>query len=155
MVSSDHLIPGEEGHIKAKVNTKGKKGRITKTVHVFSNDPENPTVTLTLVAKVVDPYHTRKFDAREIFKKPCADCHVERGKGKKGAALFNASCLICHRTGRTGSSLSKLRTLEEAKLRTAIFSGVPGTSMPGFSWTEEGPLEAEEINSIIRYIKQK
>ncbi|MEE9524142.1 MAG: c-type cytochrome [Thermodesulfovibrionales bacterium] len=155
MVSSDHLIPEEEGEIEALVKTRGKRGRITKTVHVFSNDPERPSVTLTLVMRVIDPYHTQKFKPEEIFNKPCSECHVDRGKGKTGAALFNADCLICHRTGKSGKSYSKLKSMTEDALRSAINSGVPNTMMPGFSWKEDGPLNREEIGSIIRYIKRQ
>ncbi len=155
MVSSDHLIPQEEGKIETSVRTKGKRGRITKTVHVFSNDPDRKSIALTLVMKVIDPYHSQKFDAKEIFNKPCSECHVERGKGRTGAALFNADCLICHRTGKAGQPVSELRRMSDEVLQAGIISGKPGTMMPGFSWKEGGPLNSEEINSLIRYIKSR
>lgn len=155
MVSSDRLIPNEEGRIEAVVRTKGKRGRINKTVHVFSNDPERPAVTLSLVMNVIDPYHTQKFAPKAIFDKPCAECHVDRGKGKTGAALFNADCLICHRTGKSGKPFRDLRAIPDDELRSATYSGVSDTMMPGFSWKEGGPLNDEEINSIIRYIKSR
>jgi len=155
VVSSDHLVPGESGSIRAVVRTKGKRGRIAKTVHVFSNDPERPSVVLTLSMTVIDPYHSRKFAPGAIFSSPCRECHVDRGKGKTGAALFNADCLICHRRGRVGSPYSHLKTLSEDDLRSTISSGMEGTLMPGFSFKEGGPLTDEEINSLVRYIKRR
>ncbi len=155
MVSSDRIIPNEEGEIEALVKTRGRNGRLTKTVHVFSNDPERPSVRLTLVMRVVDPYHSQKFPAKAIFSSPCAECHVKRGEGKTGAALFNADCLICHRTGKKGTPFSDLRLMSEEDLRESINKGKPGTVMPGFLNKEDGPLGTEEIESLIRYIKRQ
>ncbi len=50
MAGSSHLKPGETGAIKARVNFGYGIGQIVKTVLVYSNDPERPVVTLTLVA---------------------------------------------------------------------------------------------------------
>lgn len=148
-------MPGEQGRIDAVVKTKGKKGRIRKTVAVFSNDPDRQTVTLSLVMNVIDPYHTQKFGAKAIFSSPCAECHVDRGKGKTGAALFNADCLICHRTGKPGKPFSDLKGMTQDDIRSATMSGIPGTIMPGFSWKEGGPLTSDDIDSIVRYIKRR
>jgi len=55
MAGSSHLKPGESGSIKVRVDFGYgigivKTGTIVKTVIVYSNDPERPEVTLTLVA---------------------------------------------------------------------------------------------------------
>lgn len=155
MASSDHLVPGEKGEIKVKVSTKGKRGRLSKNIFIFSNDPQKPAVTLTLVVNVKDPYHTRKYPPQEIFKKPCAECHAERGRGKTGGALFNSVCLICHRAEKSQTNLATFRSLAEDALRSAIYSGVPNRSMPAFSWKEGGSLSDEDIDSVIRYIKNR
>lgn len=55
MASSSRLKPGERGRFTARVNTKGMKGMVQKTVEVTSNDPERPKVTLTIRAQVRDP----------------------------------------------------------------------------------------------------
>jgi len=143
------------GEIKVTVRTKGKKGRLNKNVFVFSNDPETPSFTLSMTMNVKDPFHTRDYPAEAIFDKPCSECHVDRGKGKTGAELFNAVCLICHRNGKRRSDFSKFKNMEESELRSMIFSGVPKTKMPGFSWKESGFLTDSEIDSIIKYIKSR
>jgi len=155
VVSSDHLIPGEHGEIEVTVRTKGKRGRLTKNIFVFSNDPETPSVTLTISMRVKDPFHTGKYPAEAIFDKPCSECHVDRGKGKTGAELFNAVCLICHRDGEKRSNFTKFKGIPNEELRATIFSGLSGTKMPGFSWKEGGFLTDNEIDSIIKYIKSR
>jgi len=52
MASSSHLKPGEKGGITARVDTKGRKGIVYKTVQVSSNDPERPVVVLSLRATI-------------------------------------------------------------------------------------------------------
>jgi hypothetical protein len=54
MASSGRLKPEEAGEITAKVNTKGRSGKLHKTVTVLSNDPERPEVVLSLKAMVVN-----------------------------------------------------------------------------------------------------
>jgi hypothetical protein len=52
MASSDHIKPGEKGRITAKIDIQGRRGTLSKSISVFSNDPRNPTVTLTLKAAI-------------------------------------------------------------------------------------------------------
>jgi hypothetical protein len=52
MVSSDHIKPGDKGKITAKIDIQGRKGVLSKSIRVFSNDPRNPTVTLALKATI-------------------------------------------------------------------------------------------------------
>lgn len=155
MISSDHLDPEEEGQIKATVSTEGKKGLLSKTIQVRSNDPEHPLVILKLKALVKDPFHESFTKADEIFRTPCRKCHVDRGTGRKGAKLFRADCLMCHRRGKAAPSLSRLRKIREDKLKTSIEFGKRGSLMPGFSSSVGGPLTDTEIRSLIRYIKRR
>ncbi|NWF51694.1 MAG: hypothetical protein HXY47_01255 [Nitrospirae bacterium] len=55
MASSSRLKPGEEGKIIAKIDIKGKKGFISKTVVVLTNDPQKPAVNLVLKALIKVP----------------------------------------------------------------------------------------------------
>jgi hypothetical protein len=50
MAGSSRLKPGESGSIIVKVDFGFGIGTIVKTIEVFSNDPERPRVTLTLMA---------------------------------------------------------------------------------------------------------
>ncbi len=153
MVSSDHLGPDEEGQIVATVTTEGKKGLITKTVQIRTNDPERPLVILRLRANVIDPFHRGVTNARAIFSAPCSRCHVEKGLGKSGAALYQADCLLCHRRGRSGGSISEMKRLSRKDLESIIKYGKPDTMMPGFSFEIGGPLTERQISSLVRYIK--
>lgn len=49
----DELIPGESTNLKVTFNSTGRYGKQTKTVKIFSNDPENPEVRLTITGIVV------------------------------------------------------------------------------------------------------
>jgi LEA14-like dessication related protein len=55
MASSDHIKPGEKGKITAKINIEGRTGFLSKSIRVFSNDPRNPTVVLSLKATIEKP----------------------------------------------------------------------------------------------------
>jgi hypothetical protein len=52
MASSDHVNPGDTGKITAKIDTKGRRGLVSKGIQVFSNDPKRPVVTLYLKAVI-------------------------------------------------------------------------------------------------------
>ncbi|NOY64465.1 MAG: DUF1573 domain-containing protein [Nitrospirae bacterium] len=153
MVSSDHLGPGEEGQIMVTVTTEGKKGPVTKTVQIRSNDPGKPLVILKLKANVLDPFHKGVHEAKEIFRTPCSRCHVEKGLGKSGAFLYQADCLLCHRRGKSAVSISEMKRLTREELEEIIKYGKPDTMMPGFSFEIGGPLTERQINSLVRYIK--
>lgn len=55
MASSSRLKPEEEGKIVAKIDIKGKLGFISKTVKVFTNDPQKPLINLVLKALIKVP----------------------------------------------------------------------------------------------------
>ncbi|MEL7061150.1 MAG: DUF1573 domain-containing protein [Acidobacteriota bacterium] len=46
------IAPGEIGGVRAKLDTTDFFGAISKSIAVFTNDPENPKVTLVMKAKV-------------------------------------------------------------------------------------------------------
>ncbi|PIQ93240.1 MAG: hypothetical protein COY75_07960 [Nitrospirae bacterium CG_4_10_14_0_8_um_filter_41_23] len=52
MASSSRLKPGEKGNIIAKIGIKGRAGSISKSVQIFSNDPEKKVLTLILRATI-------------------------------------------------------------------------------------------------------
>ncbi len=155
MVSSDRLGPGETGEIKAVMQTKGKKGLVTKTVQVRTNDPEHPLTILKLKARIQDPFHQDIGSSTTLFSDPCRTCHVERGIGKMGTVLFRADCIMCHRRGKKAGSIADMRKLPRKDLRKIISFGKEGTMMPGFASVAGGPLTDQQINSLVRYIKNR
>jgi len=52
MASSGHLKPGEKGKITVKIDMRGRKGSLFKTVQVSSNDPKRTSVVLSLRATI-------------------------------------------------------------------------------------------------------
>ncbi len=49
------LAPGETGSFIVKFNTKGKRGRQTKSITVQTNDPKNPRFVYKLVGEIFQP----------------------------------------------------------------------------------------------------
>lgn len=49
------IKPGESSSIKAVFNSGGYKGKVTKAIYVFTNDPKNSQVVLMLTADVEQP----------------------------------------------------------------------------------------------------
>ena len=52
MASSSQIKPGETGSIEVSVDTSDFKGAIVKAVWVYTNDPKNEKVVLTIKAEV-------------------------------------------------------------------------------------------------------
>jgi cytochrome c5 len=153
MASSSRLKPGERGKIKAAIDIKGKLGKIFKTVKVYTNDPKKPVTTLSLRLSIEDQFHVNTFSAKEIFNEQCKSCHVELGKGKKGFALFNADCIMCHFRGKSAQPILEMRKKSKEYIAKAIREGINNTSMPGFALKNGGPLSDEEIESLVAVIK--
>lgn len=54
LVSKSNLLKGEDGEVKIKFNPGRFIGRVTKSVTVNSNDPENPTYKLTITGEIIE-----------------------------------------------------------------------------------------------------
>lgn len=52
LVSSESLKPGEQGTLKVELDTSKRKGKMSRTVTIQSNDPKNPKKILTVYADV-------------------------------------------------------------------------------------------------------
>ncbi len=52
LLSSKQLAPGEWGEVKTVFNSKGYRGPVTLSVHVYSNDPEQPKTPFRLQGEV-------------------------------------------------------------------------------------------------------
>jgi uncharacterized cupredoxin-like copper-binding protein len=52
ILSGKNLKPGEEGTLKVEFDTKGRLGRNSKSITIFSNDPDNPVFVLTVYADI-------------------------------------------------------------------------------------------------------
>jgi hypothetical protein len=52
LVSNKQIDPGKDGTIKIDLDTKNREGRMSRTVTVNSNDPEEPNKVITIYAEV-------------------------------------------------------------------------------------------------------
>lgn len=52
LVSSKQIDPGKEGTLKIDLDTKNRQGRMSRTITINSNDPEEPNKVLTIYAEV-------------------------------------------------------------------------------------------------------
>lgn len=147
------LKPGEAGKIDVLIDIRGKTGNVAKTVKVYSNDPKNPVVTLTLRMYIKNRVHLSPHEAAEIFGPNCSGCHVDEGKDKMGFDLFRADCFMCHNAGKN-TSLSTMSKQPESLLYKAVVEGVNGTTMPGWALRKGGPLTDAQIRSLIELIKE-
>lgn len=53
LVSSSTLKPGEKGTLKVDLDTKGRQGKMSRTISIVSNDPEQSTRVITIYAEVL------------------------------------------------------------------------------------------------------
>lgn len=53
LVSSSELKPGEKGTLKVDLDTKGRQGKMSRTISIMSNDSEQSTKVITIYAEVL------------------------------------------------------------------------------------------------------
>src|SRR3989304_170994 len=51
LVSSEKLEPNQQGTLKVELDTFNRKGKMSRTITITSNDPKNPTQILTVYAE--------------------------------------------------------------------------------------------------------
>lgn len=161
LLSEQVIAPGKSGEVKTTFNSKGKVGRIKKTIYVNSNDPDKGTVYLHLLAQVDEATgktHETMMSG-SYFEGQCVNCHVEPAAGKTGEALFVAVCAMCHGEGGTGGVANivlkeRAPKLTEYYISDRISRGSPSNAMmKGFSKKHGGPLDDTQIKSLVHYLK--
>jgi mono/diheme cytochrome c family protein len=60
---------------------------------------------------------------------------------------------MCHGANKSASPISALRRLKREDLSMAIREGIKGIAMRGFSIENSGPLNEDDIASLIKVIK--
>jgi cytochrome c553 len=159
--------PGTNGKIGVHVNLAGKGGTLIKTITVGTDQG-----TKTLLVKIIMPppstpvmtetNRTQNLlvsqkDRQAVFSGDCARCHVKPTEGKYGQQLYDPMCGICHEAAHRATMVPDLHTLtvatDEVFWRSWISYGRPGSLMPGFAKTENGPLSDMQIASLAAYLK--
>ena len=165
-ISKKRLLPGEFTRIHVTLDTSLKVGPTKKCITILSNDPKNPEYKLLLTANVLpDMKGHEKIvpkDPLVLFKGECATCHVDKGKGKVGKELFVADCAMCHGLNADGKkdvapSLLNGNYHDSAffeATRKIIAEGSPNKpTMPPFSTHKGGPLNDDEITSLMNFLR--
>jgi len=156
--NTDRIEPGNRADLLVRIDTRGKAGPARKTLTLTSNDPVSPQRELTFFFRVNPPEHgVGAIETRSLFSSGCRNCHAERGEGQTGESLFDADCAMCHKgkgaAYSPGAPREVLETLGEPELLSAIRNGVEGSSMPAFSLEHGGPLDEQQIQSLVRYLR--
>ncbi len=173
MMESSVIQPGETGKLRVSFNPTRQKGTVTRSISVYSNDTDNPTVNISISAQIVpagqegqerepEPRaHERKGEL--VFDSGCLRCHGPGGKGQAGRDLYVSVCAHCHGAdgkGRKideetiGPSLETARRSVKSKggLNQIICDGSGDPSMPGFCEKYGGPLSKKQVASLAELI---
>ncbi len=76
---------------------------------------------------------------KPLYQSHCARCHGETGGGRKGIRAIN--------------SKRYLESVEDSVLYKIIERGIPRTGMVALGEKEGGPLNAEQINDLVAFIR--
>ncbi len=155
------IEPGEATALDVTIDTAMKQDSITKTVYIDSDDRKTPRISVSCKLIALDPHQgmTAEGGAKIFSDAHCASCHVAQGEGKFGRELFNADCAMCHgpkAEGAVGPALfGPYHNPQFTKLikETTECGSKTHRSMPGFLASHGGPLNQQQIDSIIDYLK--
>lgn len=160
-VKNAKLKPGESTELKVVMDTTMKIRDTEKTVKISSNDPDHPSITVSIIA-FIDPHKgLTSSDSAKIFKGKCATCHVMQGKGLMSDDLFFADCVMCHqfrpKPGHVVGGPLAPRNYDDPAVADFVKRATSfGTShaMPGFLDKVGGPLSEAQIDSIVEFLKK-
>jgi mono/diheme cytochrome c family protein len=161
------ISPGASGQIKLAVNVQGKTGTLFKQINVMTEKgrkdlnlrinvlPPPPMPEMTAEQRAAG-IAASTVDRQAVFKGGCAGCHLPKVEGKYGQRLFDDLCKICHEAKHRASMVPDLHNLptptSEEFWRTWITYGKPGTLMPAFAKSQEGPLNDLQIASLAAHL---
>jgi len=163
------LKPGESGVMEFNVDLRGKYGQLSKYVTVDTSagikllniQINIPVGGPSLGAAGEVDARTRNMqlasaDRQVVFRGECASCHSTPTVGKHGEALYQAACAICHDAPHRATMVPDLHALKQAPTREYwqhwITYGKPGSLMPAFTQNLAGPLNQQQIDSLVEYM---
>ncbi|MDB6016851.1 MAG: hypothetical protein JWR19_1340 [Pedosphaera sp.] len=163
------LTPKAGGRIQVVVDLRGKSGELFKGIVV-----QSPTAPKQLNVRVIMPpgftnglnptmadrlfnQEMSQADRQSVFKGSCVKCHLEPAFGKNGAALYQVACGICHDATHRATMVPDLKTLhrkmDQDYWKNWVTHGKEGTLMPAFTAKEGGPLDDQQIASLVTYLE--
>lgn len=165
LIEGGPIDPGRTGSLHVRFDAAGQSGDVRKTITVITTDPAKPRTILTILAKVLPPANPRVSSGhppilgQSLLGSGCADCHAKPAAGKSGLELYAAVCAMCHGADATGGLSHGLRDADylgsrnDRALADAIAYGTANPHMPGFSSDMGGPLDANQIDSLVRQLR--
>ncbi|MGC4073941.1 MAG: DUF1573 domain-containing protein [Nibricoccus sp.] len=155
------LAPGGKGSFTARTDFRGKHGLFSKTLHIETSCGSQTLTVAINIAEMDESMRLRNQElARKnrqiVFQNDCAACHAVPLAGKKGAELYQLACGICHAANPPASMVPSLTVAREPRdadyWMKWISEGKEGTLMPGFAQNQGGPLNREQIDSLVEYL---
>jgi mono/diheme cytochrome c family protein len=168
VVEEGEVSPGETGTLEVTFDPSRQHGTVRKTLAVTSNDPSEPSVLLTIRAKVevVTPPEPEAgahppIRGQSLLMGDCATCHAQPASGKTGEPLWSAVCAMCHGPEGEGTEHGPglrapdyLSSRDDEDLATAIAYGTSNPRMPGFVELMGGPLSQEQVSSLVELVRR-
>ncbi len=168
-------LRGKAGNISKLLtvqSTIGSKGlslnvEIPPSPSANLNPTPNPNLNLTPNLNPPSPTNSPNMDRKSnqqaasldrqaVFKGDCAACHAEPTVGKMGHELYQSGCGICHDAEHRAEMVPDLHTLKHpatAEYWTQwITASKPRSMMPAFAKAHDGPLNEQQIASLVDYL---
>ena len=162
------IAPGETGSIPVTMDISGKIGVITKSIILQTDKGFIPLKARAVIASDTGPDMKRSKEERAanlraaaenrqaIFQGKCVECHVKPTVGKRGKLLYATACGICHEAKDRASFVPDLRLLANGKDKKYWYQWTtdskPGTLMPAFGKKHGGPLDDNQIKTLVAYL---
>ncbi len=151
---------GEEGEMTVTVDTKDKRGLITKTVEITLENDKREKVSVVMAAELIPQPHPA-VDAGTLVTRDeqCKKCHLDAGAGFEEGFLYHRVCVQCHGTKGEGASAKAFNASEWQKsvsddyLKKVIRGGIEEKKMPPFVEGVFPPLTDAQIDSLVTYIR--
>ncbi len=154
------LAPGKSTKLHVSFDPHNKaEGPFTKVITIVSNSVVEPQKQIRIHGIIYRSKlaHKEMMHLDGVFMGNCASCHVDKGKGELGAKLYEADCAICHgqkSDNKPGADITSddMMNLSTDQWKKVITEGRANTNMPAFAQKYKGPLNDDEIASLVDYL---
>ena len=159
------VAPGASGTLTVTFDPAGQNGNVRKSLAVVTNAADGKRTLLTIRAHVqavdqpVAPGGHPPIGGQSLLIGTCGACHAAPGQGKSGRELYAAVCAMCHGDAALGGKAPSLRapdylaSHDDKVLGEAIAYGTTNPKMPGFADAMGGPLDAQQIASLVKLLR--
>jgi cytochrome c5 len=164
--------PGESDTIQVSMDLLGRQGTVTKSVYVFTNKGVQTLKVVTMIPAGQIPHAQESTpallsdrqrnqlkalrDRQIVFRGDCARCHAKPTEGLAGEKLYGRACGICHNSPNRASMVPDLAQISKVKDKLYwevwIKYGRKGSLMPAFHQSQGGPLDDNQVNSLVDFL---